>query len=65
MDNKFVPIIVVLLVVFFGFTFAKTLLVKQAAQEAAKIIQKEYCPSPYGPGVDPDKVDARKLPPLQ
>ena len=24
-------------------------------------LQKDYSPSPYGPGLDPDKIDAEKL----
>lgn len=24
-------------------------------------LQKEYCPSPYGPGIDPDKIDLDKF----
>jgi len=26
-----------------------------------KKLQKEYSPSPYGPGIDPDKIDMDKI----
>lgn len=26
-----------------------------------KKLQKDYCPSPYGPGIDPDKIDLDKF----
>lgn len=31
------------------------------AEEVIKKLQKEYCPSPYGPGVDPDKINVDEL----
>lgn len=34
---------------------------EQIAQEVIKKLQKDYCPSPYGPGIDPDKIDVDKL----
>jgi hypothetical protein len=34
------------------------------AEEVVKKLQKEYCPSPYGPGIDPDKIDINKFLPL-
>lgn len=33
----------------------------QIADEVVKKLQKEYSPSPYGPGIDPDKIDLEKL----
>lgn len=24
-------------------------------------LEKDYCPSPYGPGIDPDKIDLEKF----
>jgi hypothetical protein len=34
------------------------------AEAVVKKLQKEYCPSPYGPGIDPDKIDINKFLPL-
>jgi hypothetical protein len=31
------------------------------AEEVIKKLQKEYCPSPYGPGIDPDKINVDEL----
>lgn len=31
------------------------------ADAVVKKLQKEYCPSPYGPGIDPDKIDLDKF----
>ncbi len=33
----------------------------QIATEVINKLQKEYCPSPYGPGIDPDKVNIDEL----
>lgn len=38
----------------------KVLLDKMSDRVAEKLIQ-EYSPSPYGPSVDPDKIDMDKL----
>ena len=32
-------------------------IIEKAADRAIQKLQKEYSPSPYGPGVDPDKLD--------
>lgn len=34
------------------------------AEEVVKKLQKDYCPSPYGPGIDPDKIDINKFLPI-
>jgi hypothetical protein len=31
------------------------------ADVVIKKLQKEYSPSPYGPGIDPDKIDVDKI----
>lgn len=40
--------------------FSKLLVNKVADQVVHKLI-KEYSPSPYGPTIDPDKIDYEKL----
>ena len=37
-------------------------LVDKIADRVILKLQKDYSPSPYGPGIDPDKLDAAKLP---
>lgn len=43
---------------FFGFDW---LIVDRVATRVIERLQKGYSPSPYGPGVDPDKIDPRSL----
>jgi uncharacterized protein involved in cysteine biosynthesis len=31
------------------------------ADKVIQKLQKEYCPSPYGPGIDPDKINVDKF----
>jgi len=31
------------------------------AETVIEKLQKDYCPSPYGPGIDPDKIDLDKF----
>jgi len=56
------------LVLFLGLMFTykgKGGLIDTIANRAAEKIQKEWSPSPYAPGVDPDKVDVMKLGPVK
>ena len=43
------------------FYFGWTILVDKAADRVIQKLEKEYSPSPYGPGLDPDKVDPGSL----
>jgi hypothetical protein len=56
-NNKWVWIIVgvtIFNVVLFGMS---ELIVRRTTNKVIERLQKEYSPSPYGPGVDPDKVN--------
>jgi hypothetical protein len=33
----------------------------QIAEAVVKKLQKQYSPSPYGPGIDPDKIDVEAM----
>jgi hypothetical protein len=33
----------------------------QIADAVVKKLQKQYSPSPYGPGIDPDKIDVEAM----
>lgn len=35
--------------------------VDKIADRVIQKLQKDYSPSPYGPGVDPDKLDVQKM----
>lgn len=37
------------------------IVIDKAADRVIQRLQKDYSPSPYGPGFDPDKVDPRLL----
>jgi hypothetical protein len=37
------------------------ILVDRIADRVIQKLQKDYSPSPYGPGIDPDKLDMEKL----
>ena len=41
---------------FLLFLFSKVI-IEKAAERAIQKLQKEYSPSPYGPGIDPDKIN--------
>ena len=34
---------------------------EKIADVVVKKLQKDYSPSPYGPGIDPDKIDVEKI----
>lgn len=36
-------------------------LINKVAHRVIQQLQKEYSPSPYGPGIDPDKLDMDKV----
>jgi hypothetical protein len=52
-----IVLVVVLVVVGVGGKF----LIDKIADRVIQKLQKEYSPSPYGPGLDPDKVDAESI----
>jgi hypothetical protein len=61
MNNKFFWIVV-------GLTGAMLLIgvggkffVDRVADVVIDKLKKDYSPSPYGPGIDPDKIDANKF----
>lgn len=56
-ENKVMFWIVAVLGLVCGMIVADEIVVKHVIHR----IQKEYSPSPYGPGFDPDKVDVIKM----
>lgn len=55
--NKLFWIVVALTTFNIGVFAVGKLVVHKAANEVIERLEKEYSPSPYGPGFDPDKVD--------
>jgi hypothetical protein len=62
-NNKLVWVVVGLVVVLLAVGFGGKFVIDRIADKVIQKLQKEYSPSPYGPGFDPDKVDAEKLRP--
>ena len=60
-ENKFfwIMIFLTLIVLFIG--FGNKLIVDKITDQVILKLQKDYCPSPYGPGLDPDKIDPDKI----
>jgi hypothetical protein len=61
LKNKLFWIVIVIGVVFLGVMKGSDVLVDRIAEKAVQKLMKEYSPSPYGPGIDPDKIDAESM----
>jgi len=57
LKNKLFWVVVLLAVFNLGFYAVGRVLVDKTADRVIEKLQKDYSPSPYGPGLDPDKVD--------
>jgi hypothetical protein len=55
--NKWFWILGVVLIFNIGAFVMSKVIVNKAADKVIQKLQKEYSPSPYGPGFDPDKVN--------
>jgi hypothetical protein len=60
-NNKLLWIAIALTFVMFVVGFSTKFLVEKIADQVIIKLQKEYSPSPNGPGIDPDKLDPEKL----
>lgn len=60
-SNKLLWVVIALTVVMVGVGIGSKVLVDKVADRVIQKLQKEYSPSPYGPGIDPDKLDPEKL----
>ena len=61
MNNKFFWVIVALTGAMLVFGIGGKILVDRVADVVIEKLKKDYSPSPYGPGIDPDKIDVTKL----
>lgn len=59
--NKILGVILILAVVAFAGLVSKDFIVDKIADRVVLKLQKSYSPSPYGPGLDPDKIDAEAI----
>lgn len=58
--NKTIWILAGLVILMAVFGFGK-LFVEIVANRVIVKLQKEYSPSPYGPGINPDLIDSEKI----
>jgi len=57
LENKWVRVVGILLIVFLALVFFNNAIVERTADRVIEKLQKEYTPGPYAPGFDPDKVN--------
>ena len=60
-NNKLLWVVIILTVLMIVVGIGSKVLVDKVADRVIQKLQKEYSPSPYGPGIDPDKLDPEKL----
>ena len=60
-NNKMVWVVAIFTVLNLAFFFGSKFVINKTADKVIEKLQKEYSPSPYGPGIDPDKVDPDAL----
>lgn len=60
-SNKLLWIIVGLSLVMIAIGLSGSVLIDKISDRVIEKLQKDYSPSPYGPGIDPDKLDVQKI----
>ena len=60
-NNKLFYVVLALTITMLVVGVGGSLLVNRVADVVIEKLQKEYSPSPYGPGIDPDKIDVQKM----
>lgn len=60
-SEKLLWIVAGLVVLMFIAAAVNKVLVNKVADRVILKLQKEYSPSPYGPGIDPDKLDVDQI----
>ncbi len=61
-DKRLIWAVVILAISMLVVGVGSRILVDKIADRVILKLQKDYSPSPYGPGIDPDKLDVAKLP---
>jgi len=59
--NKMVWVVAIFTVLNIVFFLGSKFVINKTADKVIEKLQKEYSPSPYGPGIDPDKIDPDAL----
>ncbi len=60
-ENKLFYPLVTLVVLFVVFLLGNKIIVDKVADRVIQKLQREYSPSPFAPGFDPDKIDLNKI----
>lgn len=60
-NNKLLWMVIALSLVIVVVGLGNKFLVDKIADKVIQKLQKDYSPSPYGPGIDPDKLDVEKM----
>jgi len=60
-ENKLFLPVVALAILFLGLVFGHKIIIDKVADRVIYKLQKEYSPSPFSPGFDPDKIDVNKV----
>jgi len=60
-NNKFFWIVVGLTAAMLVIGVGGKVFIDKVADVVVEKLKKDYSPSPYGPGIDPDKIDYEKL----
>lgn len=61
MNKKLLYTVGSLTVLLLIFGLGTKIFVDKVADKVIYKLQKDYSPSPYGPGIDPDKIDINKV----
>ncbi len=56
-SNSLFWVVIILALLGIGVVVGGKYLVDKIADRVIQKLQKDYSPSPYGPGIDPDKMD--------
>jgi len=59
--NKLFSVALVLCGILLVVGVGKKAIVSAIADRVIEKLQKDYSPSPYGPGIDPDKLDVQRI----
>ncbi len=60
-ENKLFLPLVILAVVFLFLVLGNKIVIDKVADRVIQKLQREYSPSPFAPGFDPDKIDVNKI----
>jgi hypothetical protein len=60
-NNKYIWVVVALFGALFLVGVGSKVFTDRIVAAVVDKLKKEYSPSPYGPGIDPDKIDMSKI----